>query len=51
MLETCLLIFDWFLKGLAAQLPRQHRQHPSEPELWRGKGRHRSLPQRTWIRI
>ena len=33
-----MLIFHWFYKGLAAQLPRHVRQQHRGPEPWRGVG-------------
>ena len=43
-----MLIFHWFYKGLAAQLPRHVRQQHRGPEPWRGVGgRHKSLPPRV----
>ena len=35
-LKAKMMIFLWFYKGLAAQLPRHGRQRGSEPEPWRG---------------
>ena len=45
-LKAKMLIFHWFYKGLAAQVPWHGCQQGSGPEPWRGVGgRHKSLPQ------
>ena len=35
-LKANMLIFSWFHKGLAAQVPWVNRHKCSEPEPWRG---------------